>query len=79
MPLLSRSFGTRTSIFENEPATASRGWRVTCAEAAAGTASVAAATAARAIFFMVGSHLSLKFQDLFMTWPSVCSTLIEAV
>jgi hypothetical protein len=52
VPLLSRSFGTRTSIFENEPAVASRGWSVTCAEAAAGTARAAAATAATAIFFM---------------------------
>ena len=52
VPLSSRSFGTRTSIFENEPAAASRGWSVTCAEAVAGTARVAAATAAMAIFFM---------------------------
>ena len=54
VPLSSRSFGTRTSIFENEPEAASPGCRVTWALAAAGRASVAAAAMAAMVVFFMG-------------------------
>jgi hypothetical protein len=53
VPLLSRSFGTRTVITLNEPGATSRGLTVTCADAAAAGIRIAAvAPAAMSVFFI---------------------------